>query len=140
MVSTDDGYVVSWTANSLRAKAESAYRKTHSETKVHSSAESKPDEDWERERCKKFQFAPTRFFRHPLSSFSHLLQSTSLLPYPLSFKMQSSSGSSATADTLDAMSNDEVNQVRQLLFDRDYDKDCQCLLCSLLTVLFLPTL
>ena len=52
MVSTDDGYVVSWTANSLRAKAESAYRNTHSETKVHSSAVSKPDEDWERERCK----------------------------------------------------------------------------------------
>ena len=54
--------------------------------------------------------------------------------------MQSSSGSSATADTLDAMSNDEVNQVRQLLFDRDYDNDYQWLLCSLLTVLFLSTL
>jgi hypothetical protein len=139
MVSTDDGYVVSWTANSLRAKAESAYRKTHSETKAHSSAESKPDEDWERERCKNFillLLVSSDILSILLSSFAIYL----LLPYPLSFKMQSSSGSSATADTLDAMSNDEVNQVRQLLFDHDYSNDCQWLLCSLLTVLFLPTL
>jgi hypothetical protein len=60
MVSTDDGYVVSWTANSLRVKAESAYRKTHEETKVPSSAESKLDDDWERGRCEYcISFLPT---------------------------------------------------------------------------------
>ena len=51
MASTDDGYVVSWTANTLRAKGESAYRRTHAQMKALSNAESKFNDEWGRGRC-----------------------------------------------------------------------------------------
>ena len=50
VVSSDDGHIVTWNANSLRAKSEELYRKRHTEKKAPTNAEILLDAEWQENR------------------------------------------------------------------------------------------